>query len=439
MTLNAFDPQQPADNVVGEISFADIVDFFLRSWKKLFAAAVLGALFGLFSSFLIGTYSAEYIFFNRIQNVFEIPGNTASEVSVNEDDRAGSAIASSKPSIKNMLDGTIDNIAKVNLKSNPYSLDLTDWKSIQKALPSVAEQVLASGKGTPEQISLYRELAEDSWWRKNAIPTFLAVSKVDTKDVAGTIKDLDPDSFVLMSLTLTASGRSAQSALNNVQGAADFLRTAGSYIQVRNLLNSYEAESIGSPAEMQKRITNAKIEIAYQQERFNQLEQLRKRFPANSNNTQAILNPKDSGAKYLPISTQLIAIQSEINSLQERLQRHEQKLMQLAIIKSFLDQAKPLAAQTYDGLELSTNLLGIEAKLRLQLPVNERAGQEILDRVRAQLLQIQGRFTKGIEPAALIKTSGIATAMAAGAVITFLLVLLWLLAKQSWLNAKKLA
>ena len=417
----------------------DIVDFFLRSWKKLFAAAVSGALFGLSYSFLIGTYSAEYIFFNRIQNALEVSVSSSSDVSINEVDRSGSVIASTKPSIKNPFDAPVDNAAKINIKPNPFSLDLTEWKSIQKALPSVAEQVLASGKGNPEQISLYRELAEESWWRKNAIPTFLVVSKVDTKDVAGTIKDLDPDSFVLMSLTLTASGRSTQSALNNVQGAADFLRTAGSYIQVRSLLNSYEAESIGGPAEMQKRITNANNEIAFQQERFNQLEELRKRFPANSNTTQPILNPKDSGAKYLPISTQLIAIQGEINALRERLQRLEQKLKQLALIKSFMNQAKPLATETFNGLELSSNLLDIEAKLRLQLPSNEIAGLEALDRVRAQLLQIQGRFTKGIEPAALIKTSGISTAMAAGAVITFLIALLWILARQSWLNAKKLA
>lgn len=437
MTLNSSNTPLTLPSKENEVSFYEIIEFFLRGWKKLLFAVVLGAFFGLSYSFLIGTFSAEYIFFNRIQNVFEVPNSISADLPFNDGARSGSTIAATKSAVKNELGAAAESAAKTTVKINPYALDLTEWKAIQKALPSVASQVVAAGKVGSDQTGLYRDLVEESWWRKNAVPTFLAVSKVDTKDIAGTIKDLDPDSFVLMSLTLTESGRTAQSAINNVQGAADFLRSAGSYIQVRSLLNSYEAESIGSAAEIQKRISSTKIELSYQQERFNQLEELRKRFPANSNGVQAILNPKESGAKYLPIGTQIIATQNEINGLQELLIRNVQKGKQLTIITSFVDQAKPLAAQTFDGLELSAQLLGVEEKLRSQLSTGDTAGQEILDRIRAQLLQIQGRFTKGIEPAAIIKSSGITTSMAGGAVITFLLTLLWLLGKQSWLNAKK--
>ncbi len=441
MNFTPTNPQSTATAQEGEISFSQIVEFFLRVWKKLIVSLFIGSLLGLFFGFLLGTYTAEYIFFNQTLNVLDISVSGKSDRQIGEETRSNALLAITKNSSKNEANVNSGDAPKNNpgIKINSYAMDLPDWKGIQKALPSVANQVVAAGKVPPEQAALYRDLTEESWWKKNAIPSFIAVSKVDSKDIAGTIKDLDPESFVLLSLTITESGRTAESALNNVQAAADFLRTAGAYIQVRNLLNSYEAETIGTPAEIQKRITSIKIEMGYQQERLSKLEDLRKRFPGTANSGQQILDPKDSGAKYLPLTTQMIATQNDINALQESLQRSERRLAQLVLIKAIVDEAKPLASQTFDGIALSNSLLATEAKLRSQLSRSDVGGQEILDRIRAQLLQIQSRFTKGIEPAAIIKTSGIASAMAAGSVITFLLTLLWLLGRQSWLSAKKKA
>jgi hypothetical protein len=423
----------------GDISLSQMVEFFLNTWKKLLASLVLGALLGLSASFLIGTYTAEYIFFNPIQNVLESTGGNKSDIAKGEVARPSSLIATTANNVKTDVNLKGDDVSQNNasVKINSYAMDLSDWKAIQKGLPSVAMQVVASGKVSSDQIKLYRDFADDAWWKKNAIPSFLAVTKVESKDIAGTIKDLDPESFVLLSLTITHGGRSAESALKNVQAAAEFLRTAGAYIQVRNLLNGYEAETISTAAEIQKRITSIKIEMTYLQTRLNKLGELRKRFPDNVNAGQQTLEPKDSGAKFLPLTTQMIATQNDINALLENLQRNEYRLAQLVLIKTLITEAKPLAIQTFDGITLSNNLLSLEAKIRAQLSPNDNAGQEMLDRIRAQLLQIQSRFTKGIEPAAIIKTSGMAIAVLAGSVIAFLLTLLWLLGRQSWLNAKK--
>ena len=135
----------------------------------------------------------------------------------------------------------------------------------------------------------------------------------------------------------------------------------------------------------------------------------------------------------------MVAVQTEMNGLQESLQRNRQRLVQLQLLKTFLTQSKPLAARTFDGLVLGEQLLNVQSEMRSKLVQDDVVGQEMLDQVRAQLLQIQGRFTKGLEPLPIIKTSGIASAMAAGSVITFLLALLWLTARQSWLSAKQKA
>ena len=170
---------------------------------------------------------------------------------------------------------------------------------------------------------------------------------------------------------------------------------------------------------------------------LNQLEDLRKRFPDSSAAGQLLLDPKESGAKYLPLTTQIIATKQEINQSRENIERLNRRLIQLGLIEQFLVEAKASASQTFNGLSLITNLLSIEKKLRTTLPTNSPSSVEILDQLRAQFLQIQGRFSGGLEPIPTIKSTGLIKAILAGSITGFLLTLFWLLGRQSWLTAKR--
>ena len=370
-----------------EISLLDIVNFLQESWQKLAIAAVAGAVLGVTGWNFLGSYSAEYVLLN-----------------------------------------------------NNYALDLVSWKTIQKSLPNLAAQIEDEGMAPENQVGLYKNMASEQWWQKNVIPSY-AISKADTKVMAAISKDLDAASTSILSFTVTTSGATKEKSIENVRVAAKFFRTGSAYLQLRRILNSYETETISTVADLQKRITTSEIEIGYQVQRAKALEDLHKRFPGGNNASNQVVDPKDSGAKYLPLATQIIAANNDINLSKENLQRYKDRLTQIALIKNFLEEASPLAENTFDGIVLDDSLLAIEAKLRAKLSKEDIKQQEVLDQLRTQLLSVKSRFTKSLDaniaPTAI--KEGMLKATAGGLASAFFLMLLVLLGQRVWANIKSSA
>ena len=367
-----------------EISLLDIVNFLQGTWKKLVIAAIVGATLGLVGWFTLGAYSAEYVLLNN---------------------------------------GT---------------LDLVSWKMLQKSLSNLADQIIDENKAPQNQERLYKILSEDQWWQKNAVPSY-ALSKADAKDLAGIGKDLDGAASTILSITLTATGSSKEQSIDNVRSASKFLRTGGAYLQLRSLLNGYESQTISAAAEAQQKITTTQVEMGYQEERARQLEELHKRFPGGSAPAQQVVDAKDSSAKYLPLTTQIIAANNDINASKEALERQRKRLDQLSLVKTFLEQAIPLQDQTFDGLLLDKELLEIEGALRAKLAKDDSNGQAFLDDLHAQLLSIQVRYTKGLEANTAPTSSGkkgMIKATAGGLFAAFFLMLLVLLGQRVWQTVK---
>ena len=215
-------------------------------------------------------------------------------------------------------------------------------------------------------------------------------------------------------------------------------RTGSAYLQLRSMLNSYETEVISSVADLQRRITTPEIEMGYQVQRAKSLEDLHKRFPGGGNASNQVVDPKDSGAKYLPLTTQIIAVNNDINLSKEALQRYKDRLTQIAVIKIFLEEASPLAEKTFDGLLLGDELLVLETKLRAKLPKEDIKQQEVFDQLRSQLLTIKSRFTKSLDantaPTAIKK--GMIKTTAGGLAGAFFFMLLVLLGQRVWATIK---
>jgi hypothetical protein len=329
------------------------------------------------------------------------------------------------------------NNANTNTNTNSYALDLLSWKTIQKSLPNLAAQIEDESQAPEGQARLYRSLANDQWWQKNVSPSY-AISKADTKDLASISKDLDLASTTILSLTIKAEGSTKEKSLESVRNAAKFLRTGSAYLQLRNILNSYESEAISTVADLQKRITSTEIEMSFQVQRAKSLADLHKRFPGGNNTSNQVIDPKDSGAKYLPLPTQIIAVNNDINQSKESLQRLRDRLAQIALMKTFIDQAIPLAQKTYDGLVLDSQLLEVEAAMRAKVSKNDIKQLEALDLLRGQLLAIQARFTKGLEAntAPTSKKSGITKAVAGGLASGLILMFLLLLGQKKLAGIK---
>ena len=191
-------------------------------------------------------------------------------------------------------------------------------------------------------------------------------------------------------------------------------------------------------AEINKKITSTEINLGYQQIRVKNLEDLHKRFPGSSNASQQVVDPKDSGAKYLPLTTQIIAANSDINQSKEDLIRLRDRLAQIEIIKNFLEEVNPLVEQNPNGIVLVSELLHIEKDLQSKVGKDDARRQEVLDQLHAQLSQIKARFTIGLEAnmAPTSKKTGMIKATAGGLAAAFFLMLLLLLGQRVWTHIK---
>lgn len=368
-----------------EISLPDIINFLKDAWKKLAISAVVGTVLGLSGWFVLGNYSAEFLLLNN---------------------------------------------------NNSHALDLVSWKMLQKSLPNLADRIVSEQKVPEGQASIYKAMSGYQWWQKNVIPSF-AISKADTKDLAGVSKDLDGASTTILNFTLTASGASKDLAVQNVRAASQFLRSGAAYLQLRALLNGYESQTISTVADLRQKITSTQAEMKYQEERVKNLEELRKRFPnpAASSLVNQQIDVGNNNGKYLPLTAQIIAANTDINQSKEVIARAQDRLNQIALVKVFLEQALPLQYQAFDGLELAKKLLEIDSSLRAKLDKTDSNGVQFLNQLDAQLLEIQVRFTKGLE-ANTAPTStgkkGMLKAAAGGCVAAFFLMLIALVGQRVW-------
>jgi len=197
-------------------------------------------------------------------------------------------------------------------------------------------------------------------------------------------------------------------------------------------------QTISEVAQLQKKMTDTQIELDYQQKRAQSLEELHKRFPSTASVTQQVVDPKDSGAKYLPLTTQIIAVNNDINASKEALERQQKSLAQLTLTQAFWEQAAPLADKTYDGLALTKQLLAIEQGMRAKSPKDDANATAFFDDLHFALAQIQARFTNELEvnTAPVAKKRGMLKATAGGLFAAFFLMLLVLLGQRVWQTVK---
>ena len=325
-----------------EISLLDIVNFLTGAWKKLAIAAVVGAILGFSNWYFLGNYNAELVLNNN--------GGT----------------------------------------------DIVGWRSLQKTLPNLAGQIIDESKVPEGQESLYRTLSNSDWWQKNALATY-SMSKADTKDLASTA-GLELAGTSIVSITLTAGGSTRDKAIDNARGAKNFLLQGASYLAIKSMFSAQESQLVSADAGIAQKINAAQVELAYQQERLKSLEALARRFPGEQKTVSQVVDPKDSGAKYMPISTQIIAANTDINGSKESLERLKDAQAQMAVLRTWVKQVSPLMnGEGYDGISLTKKLLEQESQLRATLNPSDPKSFVFVDGLRSTLLANDVRFSKGFE------------------------------------------
>lgn len=324
-----------------EISLNDIIDFFVTKWKVLLMGAFIGLIMALGGTLLLGKYEAEATLINK------------------------------------------------------SGIDYLTWKNLKRNLPILAARISES---TNNGEGFLRALSSETWWQKNIVPTF-AIGKDDAKEILGMSKEQqDAESTKIKDFVVTATGSSKEDALKNLSIATSFLRSGAAYLTLKDVIANYQVELLNSESEIAKSISALEIELTYLNDRMANLELLRAKFPGNS---ASIINqpvdPKDSSAKYLPIITQLIAVNKDISALKENLSRLNSKKSQLAIKNSFLSQAVPLIDKNFDGLSAVVELMRIESGMRKDLQTSDWNKVSMLNNIKYDLTSIHTRFTLGLE------------------------------------------
>ena len=281
---------------------------------------------------------------------------------------------------------------------NQGAISFVEWKSLSKSLPALATQTIEAGAIAEADLAQVRAMRSATWWTKNVVPTY-SLSKADTKELASMSKQMtEAGGDTILNFVVSATASNQTEAEKNVAMAVRFMQQGVAFMSLQNFVNSYEVEVLNAESELRKRMTQANIELKYLQERARNLERLRERFPGNTAvANQQVVDLQDSNAKFMPISTQLGAVQSDINALQESLVRLQDQQVRQKVMADFVGQALPLMAKDFNGLTLVDQLLKIEQDLRAKADAQDINQQQALNNIQAQLVSTKTFFSKGLE------------------------------------------
>jgi hypothetical protein len=342
--MNSVDTKPVPREDESEIDLVQIFDFISRNWKRMALGAVAGAVLGVVGWMFMAKFEAESVLINN---------------------------------------GT---------------LNFMSWRGLQKNLPILASQILETKQVKPGQENMYKLMSDPKWFSLNVVPTY-SLTKADTKDLATISKELQESGGTnILNLVVHAKGYSKEVAINNVELVTGFVKQGSAYLSLKSLINGYESTAQNSDSELQKKILDAEVELKFMRERATHLEAMRQRFPQNITvSGQQIMDLKDPNAKFMPISTQLVAINTDINNALESLQRMRDSMQQVKVMRDFVAKAQPLMVKETNGLALCDQLLGVETELRASLKPGDTNGQQMLNSIRASLVGVRTSFIKSLD------------------------------------------
>ena len=323
-----------------EISLRDIFDFLAGEWKSLLLAAISVMFLAVGGSFLFGGYTVSGLIINAN------PSNPSN---------------SSNPSNE--------------------AFDFVKWKYLQKALPDLAAELVQSIRVKPGDQDQFKQMSRTEWWDKNVVPVF-ALSKNDSKLLGSISKELqDSSGSLIQYLVVDSSGSTKDGAEKNLATSIEFVRSGSAYLALKGLVLNIDATTARAESDLRKQLLAAEVEMKFLEQKARNLEVLRKRFPGNAVGVGLggqVLDPKDAGAKYFPIDVQLVAVNSDIYSLEEALARRKNTQVQHKVMRNFLESAVPAVAQMTEGSVLGGELLRLASELRKKLGPDDLIQQQAL-------------------------------------------------------------
>lgn len=386
-----------------ELNLQDVVDFVAQHWQKMATGAAAGLVLGLAGWFFLGRYSAESILINNEVEAQAVVGQPLAD------------------------------------KAKTRAMSFLAWRSVSRSLPGLASQWVEEGRVDEDSMGQMRAMADPAWWNTSVKPTF-SLTKADAKDLAAISKSMqESGSADILNWVVTTKGKTEEQAERNAKVATDFIMQGAAYLSVREILSGYESQVLTAESDLQKKVSDTEVELKFLRARAQNMESLRQKFPGNSSGSQQVVDLRDSNAKFMPIVTQIVAVQSDIHDAQERLERLQDKLQQSQLLRQFLDKTRDKTAQVGNGLQWIDELLQTLVTLRAQASADDANAQLVLNTVQADLVRVRTHFTKGLETrlAPSVTSPALLPPLAGGFVAGGGLTLLWLLLQTALAALRK--
>ena len=321
-----------------EISLFDLVQSLLENWKSIAVAALLGVLLEVGAWWLKG-YEAE-------------------------------------------------------IKAKPVApLDFVEWRRIVVGLPALAESRALAATSSGGDDRFYQTLSKGEWWSKNVLPQY-RYAKGDIKDLAGIAKEeQERGATIIESLLFRGKGGDRAEAIALAAGVENFVREGGLMMALKSIVERLDLTGRRVTAEVQAKISRDEVELGYLQKRAAMLKKLAQQYPDKQQNAfQLVLDPKGEAARFLPLSTQLIAVETAINGLEESLSRSRDRLEVARITNAFVERALPLVRSDTEGFVLAKKLMQIEAEVRKAIDPANKAQLAAIDELANELNSHYQRF-----------------------------------------------
>lgn len=277
---------------------------------------------------------------------------------------------------------------------NAGAIEFISWKNLQKNLPMLASQV-----SEKKEDGYLKVMSSDKWWEKNVITTH-SLTKKDTKDLLGINKDLqDSEANKILNLVVKADATNKDESLKNLNTAINFISSGSAYLSYKNLITSYTTRVITAESSNERNLKDLEIELGFLEQRAKNLNQLKAQFPSQTTSSNQVVDPKDSGAKYLPLSTQIIATNSDINSIKEKLLRLRNEQQKFKVMKLFSEGASSLVSNQFECIQLGNDLLDLTKKILSQIDRSNLNELLAINTISSEVVAIQTKYTYGLEQA----------------------------------------
>ena len=323
------------------------------------------------------------------------------------------------------------------------SFDYIGWRKLEQQLPLLADQNLQSGTlKDDEQRKIFKDLSSAEWWEKNVVPTFV-LDKADSKKLAGINKESqEAEAITILSLIISDKQRSPETVERKLNLVADFIRQGATTIALKHFLNRIQSEVQVAGVNIPQQISVTEVERGYLKTRAKKLEILKVKFPQKmAVNSQQIVDIQEGNAKYLPIDSQLIALYSDIDRLEDSLTHLRALLAQNELKGEFISFVAKIVSKQKNGLLLVDSLINAEVELRTRVALVEPETMLALNAIRSELVTILTTYSNRVmkNPVTHLGKRSPLLPVLGGFMLGGFVMLLWLMLWQGYIGYRRMS